>query len=439
MNRRPRNRWRRYGRAAAVLLAAVVPAAAAELNLSTHLASRYQYESNVYRFSDQVAEVTGTDQLSDRSLRHTAGIDAGYAWGLQTVQVMAEARQFRFEEFKHLDHNEYTLAAALDSELSIARVRLNVGDERRIASFEDRRTTQLIMERDRTGRAAVLLPVTPQWNVVAGARGRFLQSPLPDAPALPRPPPGAPARVASPDFTVHEAGFSTGVQYGILNEEHPEDEGPLLVGVLLDYTTVSFSGVTPQPPPPMGVPPETFDGYSLLSLGATASYFLDGMSSLDGKLGLTRYTPSTSGADSSLEAVGEIGYIRRFSVVTELRGALFRRMVPFAANGDTTTDTGASLGARWEPRRNLRVLGEYTFASSAFGGLSSFAPENSGRGDVVQTASLSVAYPQLENFFLRLSGTYNDRRSNLSYNNYRDVTAGAEMGIRFGGRGLTAR
>lgn len=417
---------------AAAVLAAATAAPAAELDFEPYATSQYRYDSNVYRFSSQVADVTGTTDTADRALRNMAGLDAGYRWQQQHLQVMAEARKIEFQEFEHLDHDEYALAAAIHGRfIDIVQTRLDFRDERRMASFEDRRTTQLVMERDLTGRAEVAVMATPQWRVTAGARGRRLYSPLPDAPALPQPAPGAPARVASPDFAVHEAGVSAGLQYGIENEEHPEDEAPLLVGVLLEHTRVEFTGFTPQPEPPPGVTRETFDGYALVSLGATAAYSLDGMSSLDAALGVTQYRPAGNG-DTSLSATGEITYLRRPSVVTELKASLYRRIVPIAPTASAGSETGLGLGIRWELLRRLEVEGDYAFGMSSARSESLFAPENSGRDDRVQHAALAITLRSSQALFLRTFVTYDDRRSSLGFNDYRDVTVGAELTARWG-------
>lgn len=423
----------RQAAVAAALLLAAVTARAGDLDFDPYASSQYRHDSNVYRFSRQVADVTDTEDTADRSWRHIAGLDARYVWQRQTLQAIAEGRRFTFEEFNHLDHDEYALAAAYDGTvMGTTRGRLEFREERRMASFEDRRTTQLIMEHDRAGVAGITVAVTPQWQVTAGARARQLRSPLPDAPALPQPPPGAPARVASPDFAVHETGFSAGVQYGIENREHPEDEAPLLVGALLEHTRVRFSGFSPQPPPPPGVTPETFDGYALIAAGATVSYSLDGMSSLDAELGITQYRPA-QGGDTSLNATGEIAYIRRPSVVTELKASIYRRIVPIAPTASAGTDTGIGLGAKWEPLRGLELVGDYSFGTSSGRSESAFAPENFGRSDNVQSAALSVAYPRFQPIFLKLFTTYNERHSSLGFNDYTAFTAGVELTARFGG------
>jgi hypothetical protein len=405
---------------------------AGELSLIPYYSARGQHDSNVYRFSSQVADVTGTTDTSDRHLRLLAGLDAGYAWQQQNLQLMVEARAFRFDEFQHLDHEEYAAGMAFHGGiLDHLKGVLELRDERRMASFEDRRTNRLIMERDRSGRGELAVALTPRWQVVTGARGRHLHSPLPDAPALPLPPPGAAARNASPDFVMREAAFNAGLLYGIEQEDRPEEEAPLLLGVVLEYQTVDFSGLTEQPPPPPGGTRETFDGYSLLTLAGTARYAVSGLSLLDARLGLAIYDPDAATADSRPTVTGEVGYTRTLTAVTELNGRVFRRVVPAVGTADATSDNGASVGARWEPIRDFTVLASYLWATSSFEGLSGIAPENEGRSDTVQSASLSVAYPPSQAFHVRVYGGYDDRRSNLAFNDYAAETVGVELSFRW--------
>lgn len=407
-------------------------ATAGEFIFEPNASYQYVYDSNVYQFSKQVAAVTGTADTADRYTRTTTGLDFAYFWQQQRLRATAEGRRFRFEEFMHLDHDEYAIDAGFyGGILSNTTGLVNYRDERRGASFEDRRNTQLIIERDQVRRGELSVAVTPQWHVVTGARSRTLHSPLPDAPALPQPAPGVPARRASPDFTLHETAYELAVQYGNKNKEIPEAEAPLVIGVGLEHQSVGFSGVTPQPPPPPGVKPERFDGYRLLTLEVTADYAISGLSSLEGKLGATQYDSKQNSDDSKPEMTGEIGVTRRFSPLTEINGRLFRRIAPFAATADSTTNTGASVGAKWEPVLDLKILVDYSWSTNAFRGVSGIAPENAGRSDKAQIASLSFAYPFLRYFGLRIFGAYGDRRSNLEFNNYIDKTVGAEASFRF--------
>ena len=427
---RTRLLWRRVTRAAMMTLLATP--AIAEFTFNPYASAQHLYDSNVYRFSRQVADVTGTTETADHSQRYATGLDTGYNGSLQKLRARIEERRIHYTDFEQLNHHEHLLDVGLDgSLLSSTTGVLNFRNERRMASLEDRRSTELILERDRVGRAALDIAVTPDWHLLTGARVRTLRSPLPDAPALPQPAPGAPARLASPNFALHETAYNVGVQLGVENKDLPTHEVPLFAGIMLEHQTVTFSGVTPQPPPPPGVTRETFDGYRLLTLNTVARYTIDGHSSFDGKLGITRDTPRQSTASSRLQLTGDIGYTRELSALTEVNARLFRRVVPFVATADATTDSGASVGAKWQPIVGFIVLADYAWASSSFRGLSGTTSDNSGRGDMTQSASLSFGFPVLRYFGIRLFGTYNDRSSSAAFNDYTSKIGGVELSFRW--------
>jgi hypothetical protein len=233
----------------------------------------------------------------------------------------------------------------------------------------------------------------------------------------------APARPASPNFGMHTAAYNAGVKYGIVSKDHPEAEAPLLAGVTLEYQTVGFSGVTPNPAPNA----ETVQDYRLLTLAAVADYAVSGLSRFDAKLGLTQYKPTGSSARSKPDITGELGYTRGLSVVTEINARLFRRIVAAATTGSATTDTGIGIGVDWAPILDLRVLASYSWANSSYEGASEVAPENQGRSDQLQNATLGVGYALWRYYRVRVFGTYSDRDSSVSANSYNDVTGGLEL------------
>ncbi|HUS25645.1 MAG TPA: hypothetical protein VM369_11920 [Candidatus Binatia bacterium] len=407
-------------------------AAAAEFLFTPTASAQLYYDSNVYRFSEAVARAIGTPIRADRVQRYTAGADSSYEWLHQKLRAGGEQRRFRYRNQDELDHDETLVEAAYDGALyDYLTPQLEYREERRLASFEDRRTAQPVMEHDQSGRAALGIALTPLWHVATNVRGRNLRSPLPAAVALP--PPGPAARAPSPRFGLHEALYSAAVLYGVDSKQHPEAEAPLLAGVMVEYQTVSFSGVTPPGPPPPGRRVETFAGYRLLTFEGTAQYAVSGLSIFDGKLGVTKYNPKrTQAADEVPEITGEIGYRRGFTAVTELNGHLFRRIVAHANTAAAATDTGFSIGANWEPLPALIVLADYAWALSEFQG-DGGSSENSGRRDRTQTASLSVSKPLSRSFGMRLFGGYSKRSSNLAFNSYGDKSLGVEFTFRWRG------
>lgn len=389
-----------------------------------YASAQYSRESNVFRFSNEVADVTGTSDTADRIQRYLAGLDTSYTWQQQKLMATVEGRTFDYDTYTHLDHSERLLRLSYvggfwDHTIGL----LNLSDERRMASFEDRRSTDLVIERQRIVEGGVEVAVTPEWRILGGTRHSTLSSPLPEAPALPQS--GVPARAASPDFEVEETALTGGVQYGIESAEHPETEAPLLLGLMLEHETVRFSGFVPDAD---GVGAED---YRLLGLEATAQYAVSGLSTLNASMGATQFESLDGDSDSSIELTGEIRYTRELSAVTEVNARVFRRFSPFVPSAEVTTDTGVGVGAKWEPILDIALLLDYSRTESEFGDHGDAAPENTGREDTTDSASLSLLYTRIEYFGLRLFGTRDERDSNLGFNNFSANTVGAELTFRW--------
>ena len=81
----------------------------------------------------------------------------------------------QFVDFDQLDHNEYLASVALDSHWSDRlESLLDYRQERRMASFADRNSTDLALEDERIGRGTLTWALVPNWRVEGGLKGREL-------------------------------------------------------------------------------------------------------------------------------------------------------------------------------------------------------------------------------------------------------------------------
>lgn len=394
------------------------------LEIVPYASASYLRDSNLFRFSREVADVTGTTDTSDRIQRYLAGFDVSYSWQQQRLAATVEGRSLDYERFPHLDHSERLLKLDYAGGFSDHTTgNVTVSNERRMASFEDRRSRVLVIERDHIAEGGAEVAITPTWRILGGTRYRRLRSPLPRAPALPLS--GVPARPASPDFELTETAFLAGVRYGIESAENPASEAPLLVGLEFEHQTVRFSGFVPEEE---GAGSED---YRLLSLETTAQYVVSDLSRLDASLGATRFKSLETGASSSVELTGEVGYTRELSAITEISASVFRRFSPFVADADVTTDTGFGVGAKWAPLPTFALLLDYSWAKSEFGDQGDTAPENTDREDKTKSGSLSVEYSRFAPIGIRLYGQRYERDSSLDFNNFSDNAVGAEISFRW--------
>lgn len=426
---------------AALLVLPLSAADSAEFEFEPYVAAQLERESNVFRFSEELAEATDTPDTADTIEQYTAGLDLAYGSDWQRIAGTVEARRYRYANFENLDHSEHSAEVGyrgrfLDNTTGI----VTMANERRAAKMGDRRTTDLVIERDRTLKTAVNVSVTPMWHVLGGVRFRGLNSPLPEAVALPES--GLPARPASPDFRLEETSFTTGLQYGIQSEDLPETESPLLFGLLFEHQEVRFENLNAPPQeeeqgflgnlltPRQESEPASV-GYRLLILEATARYAVSGLSTLEASLGGTQFKAMEDSEAQSPTFTGELLYRRELSGVTELSAGLFRRFSPFVESAEATTDTGLLLGARWEPIIDLMFTLDYTYTHSSFGGQSPIAPENSERTDDTHGAVMSVRYPFFNRIGVRVFGSINERSSTQSFNDFSDNRFGVEVSYRW--------
>ncbi|HUS25503.1 MAG TPA: hypothetical protein VM369_11195 [Candidatus Binatia bacterium] len=441
---------------AAAVLAAVLAlggqaAHAAEFSIGPFASAQYLYDSNVYRFSSQMQRdvVAGgfpqAADLADRVHRYVVGAEGGYTIEQQRFTGTVEGRRYDYEDLNTLDHNERGWGARYDGGiLSVLSMQTEYHDDRRMGTFEDRHTAEPVMEHERIGKGLFSIAVTPMWHVDLGGSARMLRSPIPAGVATTVPPgtfPGVsttttfPPRNPMPNYAVHESTGQLGLRYGIENKEHPEVEAPLVMGAVLEYRDISLSGVERQPDPPVLPPPtqldrEKFHGYNTLSLEGLATYTVSSLSALEARLGATLFNPHEVNQESQPELTGRIAYRRRFSVVTEARAEVFRRIATRDVTAEGTTETGAGIGLKWQPLLDLLVLADYSYAQSAYQA-GTATPVNKGRSDDVNTATLSLGYPFLRYFSVRVFGGWTDRRSNRSWQNFQDKQAGAELEFRW--------
>ncbi len=263
-----------------------------------------------------------------------------------------------------------------------------------MASFVNRRSTELTLEQERIGNAGIGLNVGNNFRVETGARYYELRSPLPDF----------------PNFKLRETAFNGALKF--------KSEARLALGLFGEYLEGSFSGITDSP-----------DFHSVTG-DLTADYDVSELARLSAKLGYT----NLQGSDIEVSGfTGSIGLRREISAVTELKLEAYRRIEGYLAGANAIVDTGFSGGVTWHPTVRIRVDADYTYIYSEFEALSPIATISSERRDVFQIISGSVGYQVLPWIGLRVFGGYRDRDSNVRLERFDNVTVGGEIRLQFPG------
>lgn len=399
----------------ALITLAYSGAALANDTLIPYASAQFEYNSNIFNRPDQAQatspdsttpggtlldDLLGTGQPtaqnglngeqapSDRVLRYVAGIEVNLPLSNQKLRAVAEGRRFEFSDFSHLDHDEHLLSAGLDWSLTIAlNGTLDYRQERRMASFADRNTTELTLEDERTGSGSLKLDFTPEWRLEAGLRSRELESPLPDF----------------PQFALKENTIAAAIKYLIVET--------LAAGVFAEYLSGRFEGTADA------------QKFHQESLGLAADYTIDGLSRLGAQLGYTRR--QDDGA-----ATGMLTYHRELSAKTVTDVQVFRRVRSYVGGASSVTETGAGVALAWRPTEKISLSADYQRIEGQFEEETPSAGSQD-RKDESQVASLSLTYQMLSWLSLRPYGGYQKRDSNIDRNSFKAEIAGVELRARF--------
>ena len=397
---RPRIRVTRVTFLRATLLMIWPGCAFAQLNLTPYLASSYQYNSNVFDLSPRAqadARAAGSySGASDQVLRNIVGLNVDERWSRQHFFLKAESRRFNYVRFSRLDHNEYLLNGGLDLTLtSVLNGTLNVSQERRMAAFADRNTTQLTLERERIAEGTFNFLLSPEWAVVGGARSRDLYSPLPNI----------------PKFGLTETSGQAGIKYLGIRRFTAGIEGEYLAG--------SFSGTPDR---------ETFRQQTVQF---TTTYEVSGLSTFNTQLGYTRRRDDFGAGGTTSAFTGDLGYRRVFTGKTSADLHVFRRVNSYVAGANSVIDTGASVGAEWKPTAKITVNFAYTWTQSKFQGQPAPGVFNPGRSDRFQDVLLKAEYQALYWLSVRPMVEYQDRHSNVELARYKAFVTLIELRLSF--------
>jgi hypothetical protein len=393
--------------AAAAAVLSAVPAilgsgtASALFAANPFVAGEVTHQTNVFSVSRELlAELRpGDPRRADTIFRYSAGTDAIYSVGLQKIYGAIEGRRYQYREFNELDHDAYLWSAG--GAWNVANVfdgGVEVRQERRMASFINRRSTELTLELERQALAMLNFNLTPHWRIETGARVYDLASPLPDF----------------PDFALREVGGNAGIEY--------VTDAKLSFGVNGEFTEGEFRGIPNVP------------GFDRRTGELTLGYALSDLTELSAAVGYT----NLKGEQIEVDGVtADLTFERQLTALTELRATAFRRIGGYLAGANAITDTGTTIGIAWQPTFKIRLEGEYTYIHSRYTALSEFSTIPSGRRDNFHLGKLSIGYQMLDWLALRLFGSYRDHRSTFTEpdESFNDATIGGEIRLHWPRRG----
>jgi hypothetical protein len=359
----------------------------------------YEYNSNVFALPSTALEPVGSHgpTFSDQIFEERAGVDALYEWSLQELYANVEARHFGYEQLSGLSHDEYLVHGGMKWHIGfLLDGVLDYRRERSMVSFLDFTATQLYLQVQSVATASANIQFAPDWRLQSQGVINDLDSPRPGYPNL-----------SLTEDSIHE-----GLRYVGLAK--------LSAGIDAIFLHGHFNGeefiLTPR--------------YNQTTVEAAAKYVATGLSSFDGALGYTRRTQVDGAPISGI--TGLLTYQRDLTGLTSMNIRLIRAVNTYVSYGSTEIDTGAALGATWNPTATIAVSPGYQWTYSTFPGaeLAGVAPVGTERIDHYQLATFSVKYAARDWLSLRLYGQYETRGSDVAIDSFNRTLVGVELEVR---------
>jgi hypothetical protein len=367
--------------------------------LVPYASAQAEYQSNIFNLHDkgQAEAENGDRTLDDTVTRWVAGVEGRLPVSLQTLHATVEGRHLAFSHFDRLDHDEYLVDAGLDWEVASAlNGVLDYRQERRMASFEDRDTTALTIEHERTATGTANIDLDQDWRVETRVQSRQLDSPLPEAPQL----------------RLEENLVQVGVKY--------PDEAALSYGAYAQYLDGRFAHV-----PGRGkFDQQTVAATLNYSTGDPAHISADDLYRIGAMLGYTQRQDQEGGGGKVSGITGAIDYHRQLTGKTSMDAELFRRVDSYVGSAGAQKETGGGIAFSWEATSLISLVGAYQRAQSAFQG-------SSGAGDMREVAALILKYQMLPWLGIRPYVGYQARDSNSALDSFHSEMMGLEVLARF--------
>jgi len=346
--------------------------------------AQFESNSNVFDLDPSGNTVTSPTRYSrppsDQYYAYGAELTGIYVFGRQNIYARVVAKEFNYQRFTQLDHNEYEIVTRwlykfgsdLEGVVGVTRTRgmvpfLDLGGSQQL-------TLSVVTQQRENVNFDYKL--SPRWTLQGKTGIGTSSEPVAN----------------SPDLELKENTYSTTLKYvGI---------GRLTSGVSAGYGTGRYSGSTTANNP----------SFSQSQAGLVAS-FVSPRTIYDGELGYSRRS-SSAGTDSTAGVTGLIDFTYRLTPKTAYRLAVSRSIKSYVVNSASELDTDFSAGLGWKATVKLSLALDYTFSYRQYPGQGVEAGTN--RTDHRQQANLGIVYTPQPWVLIRPYANIQTSHSNLT-------------------------
>lgn len=384
--RHPRARLLGCVAGTAAVLAPVAPAVAI-LDFVPYATVRTEYDSNVQRLNDDVADALDQQQ-GDTLQTYRGGFAATYTAGLQTFTLNGSVFKVDYNDLSAFDFNGYDAAGAWNWQVgSLVKGDLSAGTSRTVQSFANRVVVdeRSLLDTD-TASFGAAIKVLAEFELrprVTTIRQRYT---------------GELSRTQDLDTDSASLGL---VYLGL---------GKFTVGVEGQVSRGDFVGREAAP----GVVEES-DQTTLSLIGTWAPSVITNVAF---SLGSTkRDNKGTDVRDEPAEFVGSLNMSRNVSSKTSAYAGVYRSVSNAINVGESTViSTGFNTGLLWGISRTLSAKASYLHQRDDF--QDSAAAGGGDRRDNLDALRAELSYKPREWLTLTPSAAWEDRSSNVDFAAY---------------------
>jgi hypothetical protein len=319
---------------------------------------QFETNSNVFDLPSGVAPFGANGRRSDTYFAYGADFDVNYLWGRQQIYATANTKEYDYQHFSGLNHNDYKVDTGLIWKLgALFDGKLEVTRTHNMVPFSDLAGSvlELSLLTEQRETAQVGLKLSSDWKIEASGYTSKSDEPIAEAPNLQ-------LTQNSGTASIEYLGF-----------------GALTSGLTATYLSGDYSGTN-------GTQNPSFDQ---TTVGLLANYKVY-RTTFEGQVGYSRRVSAT-GTDNTAGFTGLFDLKHQLTPKTSFTVKVDRMINSYFLNTGSEIDTEAGASIDWQTTFKLRVSVGYTFTYRFFPGQGN-NPVGSDRTDIQELATMTINY-----------------------------------------------
>jgi hypothetical protein len=381
-----------------IALAALALPIRAHAQFTGGVSATAQFESNSNVFDVPSGfEPPGTNNFrrSDTDFAYGADLDGSYKWGRQELFGTLYAKEFNYQHYTDLNHNDYKFDGGLNWKLGdIWDGKLEAARTHNMVPFYELSGSPLALSivTEQKESALIGVKLNSEWRLEGSAYISKADEPIPEA----------------PDLQLTQKSGSMSLEYSGI--------GHLTSGLTAGYLSGDYDGTN-------GTINPSFHQETVAFL---ANYKLI-RTTVEGQIGYSRRSSDT-GIDNTSGLTGLIDFKQQLTPKTSVTARIERTINSYFLNSGSEIDTDASVGVNWQTTYRLAVSAGYTFTYRNFPGQGN-NPIGSDRVDIQEDANMAIIYKPQRWLMIKPYASVDTRRSTFIGGHYSSTVFGVTITV----------